>query len=388
MHKLRTLPLLLLLMSASAAHAQPGEDQPISPYDEPRPQAEPRAGGEPEVVDSASPALTTGQSTEARTLPERAVMRHVPPVEAKADQDLKILAVIENAWVEEGLLAHYRVVGSGDYESVDFERSSAGGYFAMIPASAVGRQGVEYYITGRKINTLHFASAENPQRIRVEPATQDRWIEVERARLGDYRYAVDASLQLYNFGSSHGRDRFVQGHVDWSHLLVEDLYAIHLGFAFIQGATPTGSQDDAVSSKARVRYGYGGVRWRVRDKLWVDAKAMLGFGQGGFAAGIGGALTLGNDWRTAVTVGAEAMTELSYKAFLRLQWDTVPFVLMSAEVATTNQPDAQIDSGSYVEYKVRYPLSQAMELAGTVNFAARGNRPGGFGGGIHTRWMF
>ena len=99
-------------------------------------------------------------------------------------------------------------------------------------------------------------------------------------------------------------------------------------------------------------------------------------------------MTLGNDWRTAVTMGAEAMTELSYKAFFRLQWDTVPGVLMSAEVATTNQPNAQIDAGSYVEYKLRYPLTRAMELAGTVNFAARGNRPGGFGGGLHTRYLF
>lgn len=384
MHMIRTLPLLLLLLGASAAHAQPGDDQPISPYGEPVPKADEASTSE----DAAKGNPTQDQAHATRQLPKRAVLRHVPPVEANANQDLKILAIIESAWVEDGLLAHYRVAGSSAYASLDFERSSAGGYFAMIPGSSVGRQGVEYYISGRQAKALHFASAENPQLIRVEPATGDRWMEVERARLGDYRYAVDASLNLYDFGNTHGRDRFVQGHVDWSHLLVEDLYAIHLGFAFIQGKTPSGTQDDAITNAARVRYGYGGVRWRLRDKVWIDGKAMLGFGQDGFAAGIGGALTLGNDWRTAVTVGAEAMTELSYKAFMRLQWDTVPFVLMSAEVATTNQPDAQIDAGSYVEFKVRYPLTRAMEIAGTLNFAARGNRPGGFGGGLHTRWMF
>src|SRR5690606_16803352 len=133
----------------------------------------------------------------------------------------------------------------------------------------------------------------------------------ERVRLGNRRYAVDAGLKMYDFGSTHGSDRFVQGHVDWSHLLIEELYAFHLGFAFLQGVTPSGTMDDAIVNDARVRYGYGGVRWRLRDKLWVDGKAMMGFGQEGFAAGLGGAVTLGNDWRTAVTIGAEAMTELS-----------------------------------------------------------------------------
>jgi hypothetical protein len=309
-------------------------------------------------------------------------------VEAVTHEPIKLLAVIEDAWVEDGLLVHYRIPGDTDYVALDFERSSAGGYFALIPGNDVGRAGVEYYISGRKAGALHFASADIPHRIRVEPKREDRWIEVERRRLGNRRYAVDTAINLYDFGSTHGRDRFVQGHVDWSHLLIDDLYAINLGFAFIEGQTPSGTEEDAVANDAGVRYGYGGVRWRLRDKVWFDSKAMMGFGKKGFAAGLGGALTLGDDWRTAVTVGAEAMTELSYKAWLRLQWDTVPGVLMSATVATTNQPNAQIDAGSYVEFKVRYPLSPNLELGGTVNFGARGNRPGGFGGGLHTRYMF
>ncbi len=384
MHTTRTLLLVLALLvfGAPAALAQPGDDQPISPYGDDEPTAD-SSGPKPPKATAKAPA-----PAEPDVPPDHAVIRHVPPTEAEAGSKLKLIAVIENGWVEDGLVANYRVTGTAEYTSVDFERSSAGGYFALIPARDIGREGVEYYITGRKTGALHFGSAENPHPVRVEPATEDRWIEVERARLGDYRYAVDASLEYFDFGNTHGRDRFARGHVDWSHLLVDELYAINLGFAFLQGGTPSGLMADAVNNDARVRYGYGGVRWRMADKVWVDGKAMMGFGEKGFAAGVGGALTLGNDWRTAVTVGGEAMTELSYKAFIRLQWDTVPGVLMSAEVATTNQPDAQIDAGSYVEYRIRYPFTKAMELAGSVNFAARGNRPGGFGGGLHTRYMF
>ncbi len=367
--QIATLTLVVATQSG-LANAQPGQDEPISPYA------------------SAAEVKTPEPQPQVGVVPSRAVVRHVPPVEAQPDQPLRLLAVIENAWVEDGLVAHYRVPGNTSYLDLDFERSSAGGYFAQIPASDMGREGVEYYISGRSDGALHFGSPEAPHPVRVEPKAVDRWIEAERKRLGGRHYAVDASLAMYDFGSTHGRDRFVRGHIDWSYLLVDRLYAIHLGFAFVEGDTPSGIMSDARSERAAVRYGYGGLRWRLRDKIWFDGKAMMGFGQEGFAAGLGGALTLGNDWRTAVTVGAEAMSELSYKAWLRLQWDTVPFVLMSAEVATTNQPDAKIDAGSYVEFKVRYPLSNAFEIAGTINYGARGNRPGGFGGGLHTNYRF
>lgn len=366
------IALGILLVSVSAvAQAQPGQDEPISPYDS---TAE---SGEDDVAQPPRPVR----------MAEKAFLRHVPPTEAASRKAIRLLAVIEAAWIEDGLIAYYRIPGEDAYKEVDFERSSAGGYFARIPGSDVGREGVEYYIAGRK-SALHFASAQLPHRVRVEPRSKDRWIEVEKQRLGERRYAVAASLGMLDFGSTHGSDRYLQGHLDWSHLLVDNLYSIHLGFGFLEGKTPEGTMEGALVEKAGVRYGYGGVRYRLRDKVWFDSKAMMGFGQDGFAIGVGGALTLGNDWRTAVTVGAEAMTELSYKAWLRLQWDTVPGVLMSATVATTNQPDAKIDAGSYVEFKVRYPLSESFELAGTASFASRGNRPGGFGGGLQSRYMF
>lgn len=381
-----TTTLGIILALCSQARAAPGGDAPLAPYAD---AAAPDATA-PDAADLRGAQATSDEPTVAAEpeRPTRAFLRHIPPTEARAKLEVRLIAVIENSWLEDGLVARYRAVGATEYKEVNFERSSAGGYFASIPGRDVGRAGVEYYLVGHRGNSEHFASAEYPHRVRVEPNASDRWTEVEKRRLGHRRYALDTSLSMLDFGSSHGRDRYVQGNVDWSHLLVGDLYSIHLGFGFLQGQTPGGTSTDDGAQKAGVRFGYGGLRYRLRDKVWLDTKAMMGFGQDGFVVGVGGALTLGNDWRTAVTVGAEAMTELSYKAWLRLQWDTVPGVLMSATVATTNQPGAQIDAGSYVEFKVRYPVSQSLELAGTINYAARGNRPGGVGAGLHTRYMF
>ncbi len=377
---LRMVQLVLgffLILTAGVAYAIPGDDSPMEPY-----------GEDGAVGEGAGDGAGASAETSTPERPTRSLLRHIPPTEALAHRDIRLLAIIDDAWIEDGLLVRYRPVGAAKYREAPFERSSAGGYFARIPKEHVRRPGVEYYVAGREGGETHFATAEAPHRVRVEPRASDRWIEVEKDRLGHRRYALDTSLSMYDFGSTHGRDRFASGAVDWSHLLVQRLYSIHLGFAFLEGQTLEGTQADAGAVEAAVRYGYGGLRLRLRDKLWLDTKAMMGFGQEGFVVGVGGALTIGNDWRTAVTVGAETMTELSYKAWLRLQWDTVPGVLMSATVATTNQPDARIDAGSYVEFKVRYPLTPSLELAGTVNYGSRGNRPGGVGGGLHSRYMF
>jgi hypothetical protein len=357
----------------SLAHAEPGVDEPISPYED---------GDAPQSASKDAPRVATAT-------PTRATVVHVPPLEAAAGRELRLVAIIDDAWVEDGVIVHYRPGGSdGAYAEAIFERSSAGGYFARIPAQSVDRRGIEYYISSATGDSYHFASPRAPHRVRVEPSSDRRWIEVERRRLGGRRYAIDSELIYHDFGDVHGSDRFAEGHVDWTYRLVDRLYAIKLGFAFLEGQTPSGTEEGAMPIDAGARYGYGAVRWRLRDKLWVDGKVMMGFGKEGFVTGIGGALTLGNDWRTAVIIGAEAMDELSYKAWITLQWDTVPGVLMSATAATTNQPGAQIDAGSYVEYELRLPIGDELELAGVANFGARGNRPGGFGGGLRTRYQF
>ena len=73
---------------------------------------------------------------------------------------------------------------------------------------------------------------------------------------------------------------------------------------------------------------------------------------------------------------------------MTLQWDTVPGLLMSATAATTDQPKSQIDSGSYVVYRVTLPVNETMSVTGKLSYGGRGNRPGGFGGGIATEMRF
>ena len=334
-------------------------------------------------------ALAAVPAAHATETENTALVRHLPPSEALAGSELRLIAVIDDAWAEGGLIARYRWVGDdGRFFSAPFRRSSAGGYYAVIPAAAVKRPGLAYYIEGSSAARPHFASPNDPHVVRVERQASKAWAEQELYRLGDRRYSLTVDTHYQDFGNSLGTDRYGRGEIDWTYRLITGLYSINLGFGFLEGRTPTGLEPDATTERRGYRYGFGGLRFRLRESVWVDGKVMIGMSDEGFSPGGGGQLILGDDWRTCVKLGAEYSDALSYRAWITLQWDTVPGVLMSATAATVDEPRASIDAGSFVIYEVKLPVSEAIALSAKLSYGARGNRPGGIGGGLGTELTF
>ena len=320
--------------------------------------------------------------------PAAAVVRRVPPIEAVTGRDLRLVAVIDNDWIEGGLVARYRPLGTDVYGVAPFRRSSVGGYYATIPSEIIARPGLEYFISAANGDTTHFANAGAPHLVRVTRPSDSAWREAELHRLGGRRYSAKLDVHYQSFGSSSGTDQYIKSEIDWSYRPITTLYSFSLGFGFLEGDTPADATEDAANLQRGYRYGYGGVRLRLRDAVWLDARASLGFGDNGFSPGGGGQVILGDDWRTCVKFGFDASSALSYHAWITLQWDTVPGVLMSATAATTNQPRSEIDSGSYVLFQVAKPINDRFAITGKLSYGGRGNRPGGPGAGIATEMRF
>lgn len=325
--------------------------------------------------------------------PGRSTVLHIPPSEAAAEDELRLVAVVDAAWVEASLVVKYRPRGSsGAFAESPFERSSAGGYFASLPASAMRRPGVEYYIAGQLpdgTEVLHFASPDAPHAIAVAPSLQVRWAEKERQRLGGHVSEVSLDVRGHNFGNRfQNTDQFLRGELEWTHrLLTRWLYSISLGYGFIEGRTPGDTTSDAVVEPRGARYGYAGVRLRLHRSLWADAQASMGFSRDGFIVGGGGALTLGRPWRSNISFGAEYLVDMGPSAWFRLQWDTVPPFLMGATVYKTDLPGAALANGSFVIYDISYPVSPRFQVRGSLSFGSR-DGPGHFGGGLGTTFAF
>ncbi len=97
-----------------------------------------------------------------------------------------------------------------------------------------------------------------------------------------------------------------------------------------------------------------------------------------------GAITLGRPWRSSVSVGAEAIGDLGTSTWVRLQWDSVPPVLMGASVVRTNLPGVEISSaGLYIAYDISYRIAERFTLRAQLSYGSRDGSSHS-GGGLAT----
>lgn len=321
----------------------------------------------------------------------RATVLHVPVASAMSGEAIELVAAVDGAWAEPALIARYRPMGAGAWREASFERSSAGGWYATIPADAVTPPGAEYYIVGvgGAGEAAHFASADAPQPIRVEPTVVDRLADLDRRRTGGRTETVTFDLDAHDFGNRYGRaDWFARSELRWTHRISSRLYSIGFGFGVIQGRTPDREGAGAMEQVTAGRYGVAEVRLRPHASVFVDARVALGVSHAGFLRGLGGAITFGKPWRSNVSVGGEVLDELGPSAYVRLQWDTAPPLLMGAAVVRTDLPGALIDvAGLYLRYDVRYRVRPALAVRGSASYGSR-DGAAHLGGGLGIETTF
>lgn len=377
MRLLASILLIACTVSLNASRSL-AEDQSGSPEAKAPGQATPKPGG-------SAPRQPANKSEEVT--PTRSTVMHIPPSEAESGQKLRLVAVVDAAWTEASLVVRYRSRGSSaEFVESPFQRSSAGGYFATIPGESMQRPGVEYYIVGQRPDggeILHFGSASAPHVIAIAPSMSTRWAEKERKRLGGFASAISLDVDGMDFGNRYAKhDRFVRGELAFSHrLLSRYLYSITLAYGAIEGNTPDGQFSDAIVERRGARYGYAGVRLKLRRSIWADGKVLMGFDRNGFIAGAGAGITLGRPWRSNINFGAEYMQGMGPTLWFRLQWDTVPPFLMGAALYKTDLPGAVLANGAYIVYDIIYPINPRIGVRGNVAFGSR-DGPGSFGGGL------
>ncbi len=370
---LTSLTSLLVLAIATPAAAQI-----VDPYSGSAPGASgPGAGG------AVKPSPPPPPPVEVEG-PVRATVLHVPVAEATPGESVAIVAVIDGAWAEPTLLARYRS-GGGQWRDAAFEQSSAGGWFATIPADAIVPPGAEYYIVGAGNDgeVAHFASAREPQPIRIEPTLMDRLEQLDDARLGDRRESVSFDVDGHDFGNRYGNtDAFLRAELRWTHRVSRTLHSVGFGFGSIWGRTPDSNGIGGREEVALGRYGTAEVRLRAHPSVFVDGRLSLGVSDEGFLRGFGAAVFLGKPWRSNVSFGAEMLDDLGPTAFVRLQWDTAVPVLMGASIVRTDLPDAQVAAnGLYIKYDVGYKVTPVFTAKAAVSYGSR-DGAGRFGGGL------
>lgn len=319
----------------------------------------------------------------------RALVVHVPPLVTMPDAPIELEAMLD-APIATTLAARWRRSGAREWTEVPFERSSAGGWFASLPS---GPSGVEYYLVSKPAiggtEVAHFASAESPHVVRVDPTLGDRLEARDDARYRGRRNRISADVVGHNFGNRYDLDdRFVRGEVAFTHRLLRMLHHISFGFGSVSGTTPLMSEPGGATDGKALRYGFGEIRVRAHPSVYVDARASLGVSDGGFDQGVRGQVTFGKPWRSSLAVGGEYLGDVGSSAWVRLQWDTAPPFLMGASIVRTDLPGATIDSaGLFLGYDVAYTIAERFTVKAQLSYGSR-DGAANFGGGLGTALDF
>lgn len=346
--------------------------------------------GGPAVADDQAPGPSPAPVQPGTPPPPadaRALVVHVPPLVADPGAAIELSAQIDAPFAET-LDVQWRAVGDEAWHEAPFERSSAGGWFASIPGS---KRPVEYFIRGRDASgaeVSHFASAASPHVVRVDPTIVDRLETLDRERLRGHQNQMMLDVIGHNFGNRFELDDyFIRGELAFTHRLWRVLHHISFGFGSISGRTPVisaalGGED----ARKALRYGYGEIRVRPHESIFLDARASLGVSGEGFDQGLRGQITFGKPWRSCVQVGGEKLGDLGASGWVRLQWDTAPPLLMGASIVRTDLPGSAIDSaGLYLAYDVSYLIANTFTIKAQVSYGSRdgaANLGGGVGTGV------
>lgn len=332
-----------------------------------------------------TPALAPPTPVTPATPPPEphATLLHVPVATAAAGKPIELDAVVDAAWAEPLLVVRYRGAGKSHWNEAAFRHSSTGGWFATIPADAVAPPGTEYYLAGRgpEGERLHFASEVAPHLVRVEPSEAEQLEAIDAIRTSGRTETVSLGFDYHDFGNRYGNlDRFTRGELAWSHRLSRTLYAIGFAFGVVEGHTPQVDMDQA-SAHHGARYGASSATVRLHRSVYVDARLILGVSHDGFMRGLAGTVTFGKPWRSNLAFSGEVLDDLGPSVSVRLQWDTVPGMLMGAAIVRTDLPGALIDSsGLLLRYDLTYQLDHGFALRGAVSYGPR-DGAGNFGGG-------
>lgn len=321
----------------------------------------------------------------------RSLVIHVAPASTPANQPIELEAMIDAPFAE-ALTARWRAIGDPTWQDVTFERSSAGGWYASLPAARP--PGLEYYIRGTDTNgaeVTHFASAQQPHVVRVDPTLFDRLEEIDRERLANHQDEIALDANGHNFGNRYDiPDYYYRGELTYTHRLFRQLHHIAFGFGSIQGRTPANddTMDEREYENHGLRYGFGEIRVRAHPSVFLDLRVALGVSQRGFDQGARGQITFGKPWRSSVTVGGEAMGDMGPSGWVRLQWDTAPPVLMGASIVRTNLPGAIVSAaGLFIGYDIAYRIAQRFTLKAQLSYGAR-DGAAHLGGGLGTAIEF
>lgn len=336
-------------------------------------------------------------------------VRHLPPAEATADEELRLTARVTRA-SERTLVLQYRPVGLDTWTTLAFDRGPGDEWVAVVPAAEVHAPGVEYFISSKEgegdATRDEFASAAAPHQVGIVVAAREQRRARDLARNRAKRSRVRVSAEYVNYGARDAEANSIADHyyrvdADFGYrLLAYPLEEIRFGYTRLEGYVPESPREvpftcatDPESDACRKYAGFKVGGWfelgfGLAEGVRLDLRGIVVANQEGAAPGMRGELRTGNIDGNHIAFGFEYTKDVGSAGFFRLGWDTVPRVPMAATVEVTDYPAASRATGVRLAYDLFHPLPNGLRLGGRLGYAARDRRVGGATLGLNASMDF
>lgn len=324
---------------------------------------------------------------------EGPVLVHLPVFEAPAEQELLLEIAVNDLAVAGQAELLYRRVGAASWRSLGLARSPDGMYEVRIPAAEVLPPGIEYMI---KAPGGAYASEAEPQRVQVLGDSRATRREQDLARYNGQPSRFSIQGWYTDFGNQEDSsgdpllDRWYGGDVDFTYRILGGVRSIRFGVSrlWAQSIFPTNSGEDLTNRATGLVDGYAELEFRLTSSLGLKTMVQLGANAESFTAGGRGTVRLGHDPGSHVELYGGGVGGMGVYGGMKLAWDTVPRVPMSAGIEVTNWPTNRNQWAVRLLYDMEVPMGSHAALLLGLNYQARASDYGMVGGRGGLAWSF
>jgi hypothetical protein len=156
--------------------------------------------------------------------------------------------------------------------------------------------------------------------------------------------------------------------LDYTYRILAWVYSIRVGIGWLGGAT-FDSSSLAPIDIVGLKYGFAELRFRAGEWVRIDARVTLGVVEH-FDGGPGVQVIIGREPGTHFAIGAEYVTSVGARGWLRLAWNTIPGLPMSFTLEATTGP-RQGSIAGLVYLGVGHRFGRRVGVEARIGYATR-----------------
>lgn len=309
------------------------------------------------------------------------------PTEAFAGSELEI--AIELSPNAKGAVLYVRKPKGATYEALPMRARGQGYYSAKVPGALVATPSLPYFI-----EAIDPAGGAVPiEGTSAEPLTAP----IEDAPSAPSATPVLIQLALWTDFATFNTKSF-NDYVSQTEGLFGARFrdvgvrAVRTGFGVYRGVGGTLDELDrfGVQHDVGLTYGYLETELAPSQIFAFVGRGVLGLGQNGTTAGMQLFMRIGNDLRTNLLIGGEALGGVGVRGITELDWLAQKRVPIMFRAEVTNQPagSANGDIGVRLIAQAGYRVTEGLTLALRASYQGRTINHAGPGGGAAVMYQW